>query len=167
MHHGLSVSKRSHATSGIVMAGKDLGMLECVLGPANREDNIVHLGLNHTAFKLKPRSECSGVEKLVDKFIDYANVAKIKWPCQDEEWKVFAGDVFGLMVYFHALEVDSIGLSGGKTLVPNSKKKASVGQPGPTRLRRSHPEIWLLTAKSTVTTSSSTSRGISFSRLTA
>jgi hypothetical protein len=103
------VGQRSHATSGIIMAGKDLGMLECVPETVSPEDKIVYLGLKLTAFKLKHRSECSGVEKLVDKFIEYANVAKIKWPCQDEEWNVFAGDVFGLMVYFHALEVDTFG----------------------------------------------------------
>jgi len=123
MHDGLSVARRSHATSGIVMAGKELGMLECVPETVNPEDKIVYLGLNLTAFKLKHRSECSGVEKLVDKFIEYANVAKIKWPCQDEEWNVFAGDVFGLMVYFHALEVDTFGLKGGRTLIPIPKPK--------------------------------------------
>jgi hypothetical protein len=37
MHDGLSVSRRSHATSGIIMAGKDLGLLDCVPETASQK----------------------------------------------------------------------------------------------------------------------------------
>ena len=102
MHAGLSIAKRSHATSGLMITARQLGVITAM----NKQPNPGHVvvRLLSTPFALKPRMECTDCDAVVDKYLAYAEAAELKRPCQGERFEDFAGPVFDLMLYFHCLQ---------------------------------------------------------------
>ena len=125
MHVGLSVGGQAHATTGLMITAKQLGLI--TPSPKTKaedvEDVVVRLGLTATPYALKPRKDCSGCDAIVKKFIDDADAARIQWPCQGGAFEDFAGQIFDLVVYLHALKSNGFGLDGGRKIVTKLKRE--------------------------------------------
>ena len=117
MHKGLSVAKRSHATSGIVMAALQLGVLEQAEDAISENAEVLHLGVKKTQYILVPRSECVAFDALMTSYFTHAADAELKWPCQGDKFESFAAKVFELMVTFHSQTIEEKGLRGGKGIL--------------------------------------------------
>ena len=166
MYDGMSVYPRLHFTSGIVMAAKKLGLIKTA-GENKSTDVIVRLGLRLTEFVLTPRDKCTHVEAIVGKSIAHATAAELRWPCQGGSFDEFAGPVFDLMVVCHSVQWNGLGLPGGRTLNKNPKDnhqslEAWIQAPLPKTEKG-----FVTKSKAPMITSSSTSRGISYSPLIA
>ena len=116
MHAGLSIAKRSHATSGLMVTAKQLRLITPIV-KSKAEDVVVRLGITATSYALKPRRECTDCVAIVRKFLDYAEVVEIKWPCPGGAFEDLAGQMFDLMVYMHALKSSGFGLGEGRKIV--------------------------------------------------
>ena len=94
MHAGLSVSRRVHATTGLMITAKQLGVITAI--PKGEEPDpgavLVRLGLNATPHVLKPRHECTDTVLVVSKYLEYAAVARLHWPCPGSSFLSSAGE---------------------------------------------------------------------------
>ena len=87
---------------------------------------VVRLGLAATPHVLTPRQECTDAVAVVSKYLDYASVAGLQWPCQGASFEDFAGQLFDLMVYMHALKSNGCGLAGGRKIVSALRQKTGL-----------------------------------------
>ena len=112
MHRGLSTNTRSHATSGIVMAGRALGML--VEESEERPGRCsVRLGPAGTEYALKALDECGDCVAWTDSSIEVFRAASLKWPSQGGDLPSFAGPLLDAICKVHATPSAECGLRGG------------------------------------------------------
>ena len=65
---------------------------------------------------------------MVQKYINAARVANLKWPSRETKFEDFARGVYDLMVTCHSEDVNGSGLHGGKQAARRSNRKQSPEQ---------------------------------------
>ena len=120
MHRAMS-NGLMHATTGAVVAASQLGL---VIKPEELEElrkpvgdsRRVRLGVHakpHILFVTGPRVEQA--KKYVKGVADIFDAANSKWPSADSQaWTKFLDDVLAATVQARSLQVNGIGLRGGK-----------------------------------------------------
>ena len=132
MHKVLSVAGRAHAQTGLAITATQLGFVSNNPDTC-KEATVLHLGPNGKEYYLKPEGMTTSTEAIIEKYINAAQVANLRWPDAHTTLPQFASDVFDLMVKCHSEKVEGAGLIGGGVAAQRAHKgmpKRGVSDPG-------------------------------------
>jgi len=97
----------------------------------------ISLGPASSEYFLYPRAELTACERVVENYIRIATSAALQWPERDGSFMKFAQSVSLLMIACHSVQVEGVGLTGGKAAEIYMKRRTATpmtGRRGRTRL---------------------------------
>ena len=113
MHQQMNGVGLMHATMGLIIFAKSLGLLAKLpkSGKAAKGSEILHLGVKQTAYALHPTAKVT--RKVMQKFIDESDQAVMVWPSHASDVASFADSCYKWLKALRSIKVEGIGPQGG------------------------------------------------------
>ena len=123
MHKGLSGNKRSHASSGLIMAAMQLGMFESC-----EESRKLELGLAGTEYALRPFDKCDKFRTWIEALLVECQASQLRWPSQGGDLEAFANHVLPAMAQLRDVKAAGVGLTGAAGYKKRAKSADDDGR---------------------------------------